>query len=247
MENDLYKNIFKRKSFHLFGKLNGNISSDELAEINSFIKGVDHLYSDIKVSLDLVPSSEIKRGRGEEYAIIFYSEKKDNYLMNIGYIGEQIDLFLVSKDIGTLWYGLGSPNKSKKDGLDYIIMILIGKKDVSEFRKDMYASKRKELSEIWNGNEYSFANIIRYAPSACNTQNWFVNSEPNELSVFRQKHVKRGIIPENKIAFFNRIDIGIFLCFLELNLDHENIHYKRELFLDSGEANNTLVAKYLLQ
>ena len=28
--------------------------------------------------------------RGEEYCILLYSEKKDNYLQNIGYIGEQL-------------------------------------------------------------------------------------------------------------------------------------------------------------
>ena len=29
------------------------------------------------------------------------------YLQNIGYLGEQLDLYLVSKNIGTLWFGIG--------------------------------------------------------------------------------------------------------------------------------------------
>lgn len=33
--------------------------------------------------------------------------KNDNYLQNVGYLGEQLDLYLVSKNIGTLWFGIG--------------------------------------------------------------------------------------------------------------------------------------------
>ena len=42
---------------------------------------------------------------------MFYSENKDNYLTN-GYLGEILDLYLVSQNIGTLWYGLGKPMKN---------------------------------------------------------------------------------------------------------------------------------------
>lgn len=246
MNNCLYNNIFKRKSFHLFGDLKGKITSKELEEIQHFIDSVSHLYPDIKVIADIVPAIMNKRSRGEEYAIIFYSEEKDNYLTNIGYMGEQIDLFLASIDIASLWYGLGSPCNLVKEGLPYVIMILMGKKDRSDFRKDMYSSKRKKLSEIWEGREYSFSNIIRFAPSACNTQNWFVESLPGELLIYRQKHSKRGIMPENKVTYYNRIDIGIFLCFLELSFNHEKITFTRELFIDEGKAEKTLVAKYLV-
>ena len=56
---------------------------------------------------------------------------------------------LVSKNIGTLWFGIGRVEEKQLDGLDYVIMIAISKVDSEEkFRKDMYKSKRKELSEI---------------------------------------------------------------------------------------------------
>lgn len=53
--------------------------------------------------------------RGQEYFILFYSEKKDNYLQNIGYLGEQLDLYLTSKNIGTLWFGIGKVEENKID------------------------------------------------------------------------------------------------------------------------------------
>ena len=125
--------------------------------------------------------------RGEEYTLLLYSEKKDNYLQNIGYIGEQLDLYLVSKNIGTLWFGIGKPEEPNLNGLDFVIMIAIAKVDSeTKFRKDMFKSKRKELSEIWLGSYYlDIANIVRFAPSSCNTQPWLVESSKNELKVYR--------------------------------------------------------------
>lgn len=244
MNVDLYSEIFRRKSFHLFGELREKIRGQEIEELKQFIVNIDHLYKDIKVRIDIEPSSFNGRGRGEEYVVVFYSEEKDNYLTNIGYIGEQIDLFLVSRNIGTLWYGLGVPQKKECGGLPYIIMMLIGKKDESDFRKDMYSSSRKDLAEIWEGKEYPFSNIVRYAPSACNTENWYVESKRDELDVYRQKYTKRGIMPSHKVTYYNRIDMGIFLLFLELNLRHENMSFRRELFIDNGENEKTLIAKY---
>jgi hypothetical protein len=61
-----------------------------------------------------------------------------------------------------------------------------------------------------------------------------------DLSVYRYKKPgKRGIMPADKVPFYNRIDIGIFLCFTELCLAHCNINFERELFSDDGNDNET--------
>ena len=74
-------------------------------------------------------------------------------------------------------------------------MIAIAKVDSSEkFRKDMYKSKRKSLSEVWKGNDYlDIANIVKFAPSSCNTQPWITEVADNKLKVYRyKKKGKRG-------------------------------------------------------
>lgn len=49
-------------------------------------------------------------------------------------------------------------------------MIAIKKVDSSKFRKDMFKSKRKSISEIWKGDYYlDIADVVRFAPSSCNT------------------------------------------------------------------------------
>ena len=250
MNNDLYNMIFKRKSFHLFRNIGDeHITEQELKDIENEFNNVKPLVDDIKVKMKIVKDSTTFK-RGQEYCILLYSEKKDNYLQNIGYIGEQLDLYLVSKNIGTLWFGIGKVKEKQLDGLDFVIMIAIAKvDDETKFRKDMYKSKRKELVEIWNGDYHlDIANIVRFTPSACNTQPWIVDSSENELKVYRyRKTGKRGIMPIDMVKYYNQIDIGIFLCFLEICLNKNNINFERSLYVEENVDNEkNLTATYKL-
>ena len=106
MKSELYKMIFKRKSFHLFRNIGKeHITNEELKDIEEYFYTLKPLMDDIKVKIKIVKDSTTCR-RGQEYCILFYSENKENYLQNIGYLGEQLDLYLVSKNIGTLWFGI---------------------------------------------------------------------------------------------------------------------------------------------
>ena len=248
MDNNLYEMIFKRKSFHLFRNIgNEHISEEELKDIEEIFLKLKPLVEDIKVKIKIVKKG-VTCMRGQEYCILFYSEKKENYLQNIGYLGEQLDLYLVSKNIGTLWFGIGRAEEKQLDGLDYVIMIAIAKVDSPDkFRKDMYKSKRKELEEIWEGDNYlDIANIVRFAPSACNTQPWKVEAEEKELKVYRyRKEGKRGIMPKDLVIYYNQIDMGIFLCFMELCLNKEKLDYTRTIYIEENHENEmNLTAKY---
>ena len=247
MNKDLYDMIFKRKSFHLFRNIgNEHLTEEELKDIEKQFSKLKPLNEDIKVKIKIIKKESILRG--QEYCILFYSEKKENYLQNIGYLGEQLDLYLVSKNIGTLWFGIGREEEKQIEGLDFVIMIAIAKVDSSEkFRKDMYKSKRKDLSEIWKGDTYlDIANIVRFAQSACNTQPWLVKASKQELKVYRyRKEGKRGIMPKDMVIYYNQIDIGIFLCFLDLCLEKNNIQFNREILVEENhEAEKNLTAIY---
>ena len=249
MDKALYSMIFKRKSFHLFRETD-HISQAELEQIEAQYKTFTPLVDDIPTAIRIVPANNTTCKRGQEYCILLYSERKDNYLQNIGYIGEQLDLYLASLGIGALWFGIGKTDEPIYNGLDFVIMIAIAKVSEDNFRKDMYKSKRKSLDEIWNGEHYrEIGNIVRFTPSACNTQPWKITAEERTLTVYRYKKPgKRGIMPANKVAHYNRIDIGIFLCFLELCLMQNDISYERELFTDTAEKDceEVLTAKYKL-
>ena len=132
----LYEMIFKRKSFHLFrGVGNEKISGEELAEIEESFQSFERLYPDIRTAVRIVPSDKVNFKRDAEYCILIYSEKKENYLMNAGFLGEQLDLWLTAHRIGSLWYGIGKPDEPSYQGLDFVIMIAVHKvSDGTRFR-----------------------------------------------------------------------------------------------------------------
>jgi hypothetical protein len=243
-----YEQLFKRKSFHFFvgGK---PIDEEDLNSIREFIGEVTPLFPDIKTEIVLVKENETTCHRGADYCILFYSEPKGEYLRNIGYMGEQIDLYLNSRGIGALWYGIGKPKAIRNNGLEYVIMIAFKRMPANSFRKDMYKSKRKPLEEIWSGDDLGIANIVRFAPSACNTQPWYVENKEKKLSIYRYKKPgKRGIMPVNKVMFYNKIDIGIFLFILEVCLKEKGISFDRQSLpdTDDSELEMSKVAVYAL-
>lgn len=245
-----YEMIFKRKSFHIFKEI-GCLEATELSAIEAFYKSVQPLDAGIRTAMRIVPSKETTCKRGQEYCILLYSEKKDGYLPNIGYIGQQLDLYLSSQDIGALWFGIGKASEPQYNGLDFVIMIAIAKMPAEKFRKDMFKSKRKPLEETWYGDDYQeIGNIARFAPSACNTQPWKVEVSEGQFLVYRYKKPgKRGIMPADKVAYYNRIDIGIYLLFLEVCFAHHGMEFDRELLTDNASDNceQVLVAKYRMK
>lgn len=247
MNAELYPMIFKRKSFHLFRNTgSGKIGQEELEGIRAAWEGFDRLYPDIRTAVRIVPAAKVNLKRDAEYCVMIYSEKKENCLMNAGYIGQQLDLYLVSQNIGSLWFGIGKPDEASWDGLDYVIMIAIRKiDDPALFRKDMFKAKRKPLPEIWEGDTLGIGEIARFSPSACNSQPWFVRNTDGLLTVFRYKKPGRiGIMSPAAASYFNRIDIGIFLCILELCMGEKKLSFSRELFPDTGDPEYSRVAEY---
>ncbi|MBQ0010968.1 MAG: nitroreductase [Ruminococcus sp.] len=246
MKAEYYDAIFKRKSFHLFrGVGDDKLMPEELDEIQAAYAGFEKLYPEIRTAIRIVPAGKVNFKHDAEYCVLIYSEKKENYLMNAGYIGEQLDLWLVAHNVGSLWFGIGKPDEPTFDGLDYVIMFAIRKiGDESKFRGDMFAAKRKPLDEIWSGDGLGVANVARFAPSACNSQPWKVDCWDGQLTVFRVKPNKLGIMTPAAASYFNRIDIGIFLCILEICMQKNGIGFERALFPDGGVRELVKVAAY---
>ena len=54
---DYYKQIFKRKSFHLFRERE-RLNDDDIAKLKGFVGGVQRLYPQIKTEILILPESE---------------------------------------------------------------------------------------------------------------------------------------------------------------------------------------------
>lgn len=219
---ELYGEIFRRKSVRKFDEAL-RITEQEKADLLEFIEQLRPLDADIKVSCRLVAASETNARQGE-YCLVLFSEKKPGYLQNAGYLLEQADLWLEQRDIGVCWFGLGRPPKRKLDGLNYVIMLYFGKSRPEDFRGAVSEFTRRELAEIWRGDfDPRVTQAVRLAPSACNSQPWRFVCEGDSVRAYRQVR-QRSSIPQMLRPYFNNIDMGIALCFLEAALEEKGVY-----------------------
>ena len=147
---NLEDTIYKRQSIRSYD--DAPLDNQTLDEIRDFIDNAKELNPNIKWSYEILPTENIStmmRWKAPHYIAIF-SEEKENYYQNIGFIFQQVDLFLQSKGIGACWIGMGSPKNYENPDKDqkFIIIIAIGKPKGNLYREiDQF--RRKSLDDIY--------------------------------------------------------------------------------------------------
>lgn len=220
---ELYNTIFKRKSIRKYDMT--PLSDEKLADIKAYTDKLRPLDDSIKYSFEFIGGNDVKFLLPVKLAphyICIYSEKKEGYLMNAGYMLQQLDLYLSASNIGSLWFGMGKPAKDilkYKNGLDFVILLAFGNAAEPLHRQSTSEFKRKSISEITSieGAE-QMLEPVRLAPSATNSQPWFFSGNTREIIVSRKK---LNFMKEKMLGEFNQINIGISLCHLWLTLEHE--------------------------
>ena len=243
---ELYKYLDKRKSIRNIDE-NNLLTEEDLLKIKKYLENLKPLFNEYKVKTELVKNDKTNSKIGE-YNLLIYStkpkSKNSNFLLNIGYMFEQLDLYLFSINIGCCWLGLPKPKGDYKNE-EYVIMLGLSKITENELRNNINQFKRKPKDETWIG-EFNLDVIEKsnLAPSACNSQSWKVKVENNTLYIYRDKFIKT-IIPRGFRRFFNSIDLGIYLCFLEIALLNNNYKFNRTIINDEFDTNDLiLIARY---
>jgi nitroreductase len=206
--------IYKRQSIRKYDE--DPLTEETLNGIRRFIDNVYVLNPDINWSYDIVGPENIKtlmRWKAPHYLVIF-SEPEQNYFQNIGFIFQQVDLFLQSKGIGTCWIGAGSPKNYENPNPEheFIILLAFGS-PAGEIYRNRDQFKRKKLDEISDREDERLI-PAQFAPSAANTQSWyFTHNEDGSYDVYRNK---RRFMRNKKMVNWNKIDIGIALAHLHV-------------------------------
>jgi len=223
----MYEYILKRKSIRKYDMV--SLDTDTINDIEKYIETIKPYDSSIKTQTYILNDEKQIAGlfkiKAPHY-ISITSEKKDNYLINAGYILEQLVMYLTEKGIGTCWLGAAKPTAviSKDNTFDYVVMIALGKSNESIYRKDVSQLKRKDISEISNLTvTNSIMEAVRLAPSASNQQAWYFEMKENEISVY----CKNVIILMDRMA---KIDIGIALAhiYIEAQYQGKNVELMKE-------------------
>ncbi|RAP54571.1 MAG: hypothetical protein BZ137_01415 [Methanosphaera sp. rholeuAM130] len=202
--------IYKRQSIRNYN--NQKLSDECINSIEEFIDNVKPLYPNIKSDYEIVDSSNVKTIMNWKapYYIQIYGQDTENCFKNIGFIYQQVDLYLQGNDIGSCWVGVAKPRKYKDDNLKYIITMAFGKSD-EDISRSTDEFKRKSLDEISNNYDDKL-NVARLAPSAMNSQPWyFTHNNDDTYNIYRKK---QNIIKRRILDKLNQIDIGIALAHL---------------------------------
>ena len=193
--------IFKRKSCRSFtGVL---VDAATIATIKAF--PMKSLYPEIKVCWDIVPRNQVKCicPWTTPQLITIYSEEAEGCLENIGFLFQQMDLYLQTLGLGVCWLGMGRMNpKTTTDveGMKFVIMLAFGHPKGDQLRHDLKGFKRKPMEQITDKPDARLE-PARLAPSAVNSQPWFFVHEGENIHVWCSK---KG----------SRLDAGIALAHL---------------------------------
>ena len=139
--------------------------------------------------------------------MIISSENTEGYLMNIGFIFQQMDLYLSSIGLGSCWLGMAKPTEKIDTTLEFVIILAFGN-SLDNPHRELSEFKRKPLSEISNTADQRLE-VARLAPSATNSQPWYFVNDGDIIHVYS---VKLGIVKAMMYNRMNRIDIGIALA-----------------------------------
>ena len=186
------------------------VSAEMLEQIQAFAKSLQPLYPEIRVCHEIVRRNQVKTIMpwATPQLIAIFSENKPGYLENVGFMYQQLELYLNSIGLGACWMGLGRLNRNavaSDDGLEFVILIAFGhpkgdsRRKISEFR-------RLNLAEISDRADERLE-PARLAPSSVNSQPWYFTHEGDRIYVHC---AEKGFI--RMLTDMNRIDIGIALA-----------------------------------
>lgn len=223
MTNDqLYAAIWHRKSIRKYDMT--PLPGATLASLRKFASSIRPLDRQIKCEFSYLGPDDVKNMASIKapHYICLYSEKADNYLLNAGFLLQQIDLYLSAHDLGSCWLGMAKPAKQvplERNGLEFVIMLAFGKATEPVHRTDSAEFHRNSLTDISNiADAAELLEPVRIAPSASNTQVWFFSGSADAIIVSRKK---LNVLKQPLYGKVNQIDIGIALCHLFLSIDHQ--------------------------
>ena len=182
-------------------------------DLRAYMAGLVPLIPGAKVVGRIIPTSHgnfMQKWKTSHFIAIF-SDGSDEGLINVGFMYQQLDLYAQSKGLGTCWVGLGSLTDAEPipEGMKLAVMMAIGiPEDVPERTPADF--KRKTMQEMTDQPDDRLE-ALRLAPSATNSQPWFVTHEGNVLHIWREE---LGLIKQRTLGRMNKIDTGIGLCHL---------------------------------
>ena len=197
--------IKKRKSVRKFNLT--KLDTATLDKVNEKIKNLKPLYPDINYTIEFAEKTKGLFNIQAPHYLLFNSEKKEGSYENIGFIGQQLDLFFSASGLGSCWLGVSKPLEKGESTLPFVICMAFGK-PAGSLHREYSHFKRKSLDAISEGEDKRLE-AARLAPSGMNKQNWYFIAENGNIHCYYKKTWSLFASVMNRLS---RIDIGIAIC-----------------------------------
>ncbi len=179
--------IYHRKSCRSYTGV--PVDEEMLEKIRAF--EMKPLYPEIKVKMEIVRREQVVSPLKwlPPQMIAIYSEKADGYLENVGFMFQQLDLYLQTLGLGACWIGLGrmhTKTAPEVEGMKFIILLAFGHPQGDQLRHDTAEFRRKGMMRIANRNDERLE-PARLAPSGVNSQPWGFYHEGDRIHVYCER------------------------------------------------------------
>jgi nitroreductase len=231
-ETALYDAIFKRKSIRNYDST--PIDSSRLEEISKNLQSLKPLLEEIKTEFKVLSPSQVARklGNNAPHFIAAFSEAKDAYKVNVGFMLQQMDLYFSASGLGSCWLGIPQPTKEvlESSNLEFIILMSFGNPKEPLYRTSTSEFKRQPISEITNiEGATELLEAARLAPSAVNLQNWYFTGDKNTIHAYS---AKSGFLRTRIGGSYYPVNMGIALYHLQLAAEHSG--WKTKFVFDAS-------------
>ena len=215
----MYDTIRKRKSIRKYDM--AKLDEQTLDKVKEQIGKLVPLYPDIRYSIEMAEKTKGLFNVAAPHYLVFGSEEKEGAYENIGFIGQQMDLFFSENGLGCCWLGVSKPQEKEASPLPFVICMSFGK-PLGPLHRDLSGFKRKALSQISEGADERLE-AARLAPSGINAQGWFFIAKSGKIHCYRKKH---NPIVGLMLGRMSEIDLGIAIC--HIYKGSKSFSYKKE-------------------
>ena len=220
---NLAEMIEKRKSTRSYTGV--PVDEETIQKIQDFMKSAKPLFSELKVRGEIVGSDKVRciLPWKTPQVVAMFAEKNQDSLVNVGFLYQQLDLYLQSIGLGACWLGMGRLDPKaveSKDELPFAMILAFGNPKGEYRRSSLAEFKRKSLAEISDRADTRLE-AARLAPSSVNSQPWYFVHESEALHVYC---ACSGIFKKKAPSSMNLIDMGIALAHLYIT-NPETFHF----------------------
>lgn len=216
---NLYEGIFERQSIRHYRM--ETIDTKIIEHILNYANHLENLPGSYPTAFKILNWQSVKKKLTgafhvkAPYYLVLFSENTQEAMLNAGCLLGHLDLYMVSKGLGTCFFSSGKHLCKKENGLEPIMCIAFGKAQSQVYRNPKQA-KRLPFSELYTVKEAigeeqrCIVEAARLAPSSFNSQPWRLVIYDGRIHLFCKK--QRVLLPG--VQKLHSLDMGIILAYL---------------------------------